>query len=316
MQSMRAMNAYLDRRLPMPRAKTFNAYEIPAALAFYVIAIAVVALVLRGDWAHIEPQPSDLLLVAAAYLASIAIHELGHLLGGLASGFEFQHLRISLLVITRSRLSLNRDWTRAISGEAKMRDNGNCSLLAYSVMVAAGPAANVVSALFVHSRIFVCVALILGLAELMPFARRTNVSDGARLKMLWFDRRRRQRWIALFRLTAESSDAKFPDRMSPELLAAATAVRDRSIDTVTAFAFAYSAAMSRRQYDEAAAALDVCMEFAAHGRPNLRAAIISDAVVYHAAVRKSPELARAWLQDLPADAAPKLRERAEAAIAG
>lgn len=300
----------------MPRAKTFNAYEIPAALALYVIIGAVVAVVLRGDWSKIEPESVDVFLVAAAWLASIAIHELGHLLGGLAGGFEFQQLRISLLVITRSRLSFNPDWTRLMTGETKMRDTGSCSPMAYSVMVAAGPAANLVSALVVHSRIFVSVALILGFVELMPFARRTNVSDGGRLKMLWFDRRRRARWIALFRLTAESSEAKFPDKMSPELLAAATAVRDRSIDTVTAFAFAYSAAMSRRQYDEAAIALDACMEFAAHARPNLRAAIISDAAVYHAAIRKSPELARAWLQDLPANAAPRLRERAEAAIAG
>lgn len=273
-------------------------------------------MTLGSDLLKLEPEPADLLRFAGAYLASIAIHELGHLLGGLASGFEFQHLRISLLVITRSRLSLNREWTRAISGEAKMRDSGSRSLLAYSVMVGAGPAANLLSTLFVHSRMFISVALIIGLTELLPFARRTNVADGGRLKMLWLDRRRRERWIALFRLTADSSDAKFPDRMSPKLLAAATAVRDRSIDTVTAHAFAYSAAMSRREYEQGATALDVCIEFAAHARPRLRAAIISDAAVYQAAVRKSKDLARAWLRDLPANAAPNLRERAEAAIAG
>src|SRR5437868_5607838 len=62
----RGTTPYLDRHLPMPRAKTFDTFEIPATLAFYVIAIAVAARMLDRDWL-LQPAVADFFLFAGVY---------------------------------------------------------------------------------------------------------------------------------------------------------------------------------------------------------------------------------------------------------
>jgi len=311
---------YLDRQLPMPRSVSFHGNVFVIVIAFGVT--------LATAW-HFFPilidnvVPATPLMLIPVGIAVIAIHELGHLLAGLASGFRFQELRISGIVIHRTKgVSFQRGpLLTFITGHAKLYPPPiDKSRFAYAAMTAAGPFANLSSAAIAAmfpptpaSVLFIVVSLAIALGDLLPFET-IQVSDGGRLGMLLFNRPRRERWLAIIRLNAESSDCTEPQKLSPELLATAIAIRDKSMDTVTAHAIAYSAALCRREFAHAGEVLDVCMQYAAHARPRVREALISDAAVYQAAVRHSPALAAAWLNDLPPKAKPSLRTRAEAAI--
>lgn len=311
---------YLDRQLPMPRSSSFHGNAFVVVIAFGVT--------LAAAW-HFSPVlidnivPATPLMLIPVGIAVITFHELGHLLGGLVSGFRHKELRISGLVIHRTKgVSFQRGpLVTFITGHTKLYPPPiDKSRFAYVVMTAAGPFANLASAAIVAmfpatpaSVLFIVVSTAIAFGDLLPFET-IQVSDGGRLGMLLFDRPRRERWLAISRLNAESSDCTEPQKMSPELLAIAIAIRDESIDTVTAHAIAYSAALCRREFAHAGEVLDVCLQYAAHARPNVRDALISDAAVYQAAVRHAPALAAAWLNDLPAKAKPSLRTRAEAAI--
>jgi Peptidase family M50 len=327
---------YLDRQLPLPARpslswKSFDAKTLLLLAGSVVIAVLVTPLfgrwlVRHDDWL-INPGLGSRLLhlgivLIAGYLAVIAVHELGHILGGLATGFRFQHVRISVLTFHRTKgLSFQFRLAAAVTGEAKMAPpSGDAPRSAYVVMVFAGPAANLLTAALcalVTGRVimpFVVMSVVVGISDLFPFESTFAVTDGLRLKMLFFDRPRRERWIAIMRLSAESAEATQPAKMSPGLLASATAVRDNSVDTVTAYALAYAAAMSRREFAPAAHLLESCLQFAACAKPHVRDALVSDAAVYQAAIRHAPAVASAWLEDLPPKARPWLRVRAEAAI--
>jgi hypothetical protein len=329
------MTPYLDRQLPLPVRRgsfdwrSMNATTLWIAAAMVIVSViatrALIRWIDRNDDLIMNVGGGDalrfVLVSIASYLAVVAIHELGHVAGGLAAGFRFQQVRISAMVFHRTKgYSFQRGALFLLTGEARLLPPpGEVARSAYAVMVFAGPAANLLCAALcmLHPSgllPFLGLSLVLGIADLMPFETALTVSDGGRLRMLLFDRPRRERWMAIVRLSAESSEGKQPEKMSPALLAKATAVRDESRDTPTAYAFAYSAAIHRREYASAGNLLEVCLQYAAHTKPNVREALISDAGVYQAAVRHAPALASAWLADLPPTARPWLRERVEAAL--
>jgi len=330
------MTPYLDRQLPLPVRRrqsidwrSMNVTTLWIAAAMVIVSVtatrALIRWIDRHDDLIMNLGSGDafrfVLVLIASYLAVIAIHELGHILGGLAAGFRFQHVRISAMLFHRTKgVSFQLGTALLFSGEAKLiPPPGEVARSAYAVMVFAGPAANLLCAalcMFHPSGLlpFLGLSLVVGIADLMPFEASLSISDGERLRMLFFDRPRRERWMAIVRLSAESSEGKQPEKMSPALLAKATAIRDESRDTPTAYAFAYSAAMHRREFASGGDLLEVCLQYAAHTRPNVREALISDAAVYQAAVRHAPALASAWLADLPPTARPWLRERVETAI--
>jgi len=327
---------FLDRRLPLPRRSSLNVSDISATIWFVVVGLAIVAAAVAirspqraafDDWILQPDLASRVMLAAieiiAAYFAALTLHELGHVIGGLSVGFRFQHLRVSLITIDRAkRIRLNRELHRITTGEAKLLpQTEGTERSSFAALVAGGPAANLASALLVAAlssspmaTFFVVISTIMGVSELLPLQTLFAVTDGARLRMLFFDRPRGERWMAILQLSAASSDARSPEKLSPPLLAIATAVSDASPDTVTAHAMAYYAALTRQQYVEAGRFLEVCLRCADHARPGVREALKSDAVVYQAAIRKSPQLAGAWLQDLSPKAAPWLRVRSEATL--
>src|SRR5262249_59395317 len=79
---------------------------------------------------------------------------------------------------------------------------------------------------------------------------------GRGIWMLLRDRARGEHWLALMRLIADARAGVLPESTPAALLARATAVRDDSADTVTAHAFAYSAAFHQHRDDEAAQRLE------------------------------------------------------------
>jgi hypothetical protein len=117
------------------------------------------------------------------------------------------------------------------------------------------------------------------------------------------------------RLGAETRNGVLPESLSPGFLAKAIAVRDNSLDTVMAHAFAYSAAFHKHKNAEAGQMLEVCLRYSSDLTPGQRTALMSDAAVFQARRYKRIDLAEQWLMDMPDKVQlPWLRSRADAAI--
>jgi hypothetical protein len=94
------------------------------------------------------------------------------------------------------------------------------------------------------------------------------------------------------------------------------ALRDKSPDTVAAHVLAYSTAFYQHKDDEAAAMLEVCLQYANYTSPLVRASLMSDAAAFQARRRRNLALAQEWLDATPDSSGeiPWLKTRAEAAI--
>lgn len=267
------------------------------------------------------------LAVLATVYCAILIHELGHLFGGILVGFRFNSLRISRIQIDRPfKLSLYRGKSAGAGGWAQMFPTRTDHLAWRAlVMISAGPAANLLTVavlLLFPARgpllaWFFALSLIMGLVNLLPFRSGAYHMDGSRILMLLTNRARGERWVAMLKLLAEMREGVMPEAMSPAYLAKAVALRDKSPDTVSAHVLAYSAAFHQHKDEEAAAMLEVCLQYANYASPLLRASVISDAAVFQARRRRNLIAAREWLAATPESSLreiPWLKTRAEAAI--
>ncbi|HKB34899.1 MAG TPA: M50 family metallopeptidase [Gemmataceae bacterium] len=256
-----------------------------------------------------------------------AIHELGHLIVGVCVGFRCSSMFLGPLQLNAPfRISLNPDVRSWWHGGVRLVPGDPNEFRARAVaMVFAGPGANLLTGCAVlllpfprgfFSWLFVVVSIVAGVAELvLPLRGATFVHDGRRIWMLLRDRARGGRWLALMRLIADTRAGVLPESMPAALLARATAVRDDSADTVTAHAFAYSAAFHQHRDDEAARRLETCLAHSGHAPPVVREALMSDAAVFQARRRKRVDLADQWLAAMPARTQHRwFRSRAEAAI--
>lgn len=106
-----------------------------------------------------------------------------------------------------------------------------------------------------------------------------------------------------------------PETLAAEDIAKATAVRDNSVDIVSAYSIAYSSAFHQHRDGEAGAFLETCLAYSGFAAPATREALMSDAAVFQARRKKRPDLAEQWLADMPAvTQLPGLQARAAAAI--
>jgi hypothetical protein len=261
-----------------------------------------------------------LMVLVVAY-AAVAVHEIGHVIGGLCAGSRFNGLRIGPILIHRGfRVSLSRGWVSWFGGAAHMVPGSSEKLGSRALaLVSAGPAASLISACAVFllpSRGLVAWSFVIasmgGLADLVPFRTRTVTSDGARIWMLLRQPAQGERWLALLRLAADLANGVPPDLLPDEFLSNAIAVRDDSAETVTAHAIAYSAAFHRHRDQEAALLLETCLKHSVSVVPAVRIALASDSAVFQARRRHRPDLAERWLAELPATTPSWLRSRAEA----
>ncbi len=266
------------------------------------------------------------LAVLAAVYSAVLIHEFGHVLGGVLVGFRFNSLRVSRLQVDRPfKLSLYRGKSAGAGGWASMFPTRSDHLAWRAlVMIFAGPAANLltVSVLLLFPvrgpllAWFFVASLIMGLINLLPFRSGAYHSDGSRILMLLMSRKRGERWVAMLKLSAELREGVMPEAMSPKYLAKAVALRDKSPDTVAAHVLAYSTAFHQHKDDEAAAMLEICLQYASYTSPLVRASLMSDAAIFQARRRRNLVLAQEWLDATPDSSGeiPWLKTRAEAAI--
>jgi hypothetical protein len=256
-----------------------------------------------------------------------AIHELGHLIVGVGVGFRCSSMFLGPLQFNDPfRVSLNPDVRSWWHGGVTLVPGDPDKFRSRAItMVFAGPGANLLTGCAVlllpfprgfFSWLFIVASIVAGVAELvLPLRGATFVFDGRRIWMLLRDRARGDRWLALMRLIADARAGVLPESTPAALLARATAVRDDSADTVTAHAFAYSAAFHQHQDAEAAQRLETCLAHSGHAPPVVREALMSDAAVFQARRRRRADLADQWLAAMPARTQHRwFRSRAEAAV--
>jgi hypothetical protein len=258
-------------------------------------------------------------------VASVFIHEAGHVLGGLATGFRFLSMRVGPIVLDRSfRISWYWGPAALSSGLVRMSAARRDHLrLRAGVFVLAGPAANLLSGglalvllptLSLWSTLALIAAAAAFILSILPFRTRVGPSDGSRLWMLWRHRALCERWLILMKLEAENQEGVLTQARRAEYVAKAIGVLDSSPETVVAHSFAFLSALSQGRYQEAGELLEICLRYSSRSSPPLRHGLISDVVVFQARQRKRADLAALWLADLQSTPTLWLRARAEAAL--
>jgi len=265
----------------------------------------------------------------AVTFATVAIHEGGHALAGLAAGFRFHMMRVSFVQIQRPfRLGRYRGPGSWSGGLVSMSPGGKLSRLRGAIFVLGGPLANFATAAVAlalpttgPARLLCCffaiVSIAVPLSDLVPYRSSVGESDGRRLWALFTNRQRGERFLALLRLDAELRAGTPPESLSEDAVAKAVALRDRSVETVTAHAIAYARAFHQGRDEDAARLLEICLLDSRYSSPHLRGALMSDAATFQGRRRGRADLAEQWLADMPATIQPPwLRWRAEAAVLG
>ncbi|HET9366138.1 MAG TPA: M50 family metallopeptidase [Candidatus Angelobacter sp.] len=266
-----------------------------------------------------------LCMLAAGFLA-ITVHESGHAVVGELAGFHVNSLRVGRLQLDRPfRISLYRGRGTGAGGWVSLFPVKHDKLvLRATLMLLAGPFASLASAGLLialpyskgmFSAWFICISLLIGVMNLVPFRHRAVISDGGRVRMLLQNRASGERWLAMLKLLDEIRQGVPQENLSSEFLAKAVAIQDNSPDTFTAHAIAYSAAFWQHKNDEAGQMLETCLRYSSVVSPTQRHAIMIDAAVFQGRRRKRIDLAEQWLADVPQKTEyPWFRLRGEAAI--
>jgi hypothetical protein len=267
-----------------------------------------------------------LLSIPAAYFVGVAIHELGHVAGGLAAGFRFSSVRIGPILVRRPfNISVHLAPGELFDGHAVVLPE-SMHHVAWRDFLSTfgGPLANLVTAavllampepLSLFNGYLLAVSLVFGLGTLIPADTPGGSTDGRRIEWLLRADGRAERRHALIRLQMDVNKGVPTNESDPELFRLATAVRDDSAATVSAHLFAFRRAWLDRRRDEAGEYLERMLEHWTHVTPSMREAIMSEAAVYQARHRKRSDLAEQWLADMAnPPIRPWNRTGAEAAI--
>jgi hypothetical protein len=324
----------LDRLEPLPppvrQMSSSRRFLIGAAIG---VAVALPLVFTRSSAVHWiadalrDQSAADVALagVVAIFLV-IGMHEAGHAIAGWLAGFRIHSIRVNRFEIHRPfKISLYRGSRSGAGGWVLCTPTTADHLaLRSAVMVAGGPMTNLLSAAIVYalpfakgpwSVMFMFVSVVIGGSNLFPFRNRGVASDGHRLLMLVRDRASAERWLAWLKLVNDMIDGVPAEQLSAAFIAMATAVKDDSVDTVSAHAVAYASAFHRRDTPEAARLLEVCLQYSSFGSPMLREALMADAAIFHGRRRHDATRAAEWLADMPEKPQlPWLRDLAEAAV--
>jgi hypothetical protein len=235
--------------------------------------------------------PQTALLVGALpvlYLVTIAIHEAGHVAGGLIAGFRTLLFIVGPFRLERTgerfRAGLNRSVLLA-GGLAGMTPVGLHDLRRRTlVMIAGGPLVSLMAgaqllAIYValapllmrpgagfilHFMAVVLVlvgvfSLVIGLATLVPAKSGGFYSDGARILRLLRATDETEREVALLALTGLTMAGTRPRDWDAGLVESSAGIRDGGPFEVTGRQFAYAHALDRGDIDAARAHLDAAV---------------------------------------------------------
>jgi Zn-dependent protease len=320
----------LDRLIPIPlrpkKSKKATAVQLTVgAVIGGILSFVAIFQAERHDSGSLTALVSLFYFYASLYLG-IIVHETGHLLAGISAGYRVNFIRIGPFQINPPfRVTKQPKLGIGAAGLASLMPGKSKNPYSSGAwMIFGGPLANLISgsALLLLPRPlpifvvwFIGVAFVLGIGNLIPFARIGAVSDGRRI----FDVLRRtpkgERWLAISQLTSDMWDGVLPINFDQEMLQKATAVLDEWPDTVAGHILAYSAAFDAHKHAEAARLLEVALQYSAFTAFTAKEAVQIEAAVFQTRGNARIDLAEQWLADLPnKPLTPGLRGFAEAAI--
>jgi hypothetical protein len=288
----RSETPYLDREIPLP---------LPAAGRR------------RPRWWHIVLFTMGLFLeifriVFSLWMFSVLIHELGHLVVGILVGEQFNYIRVGPIQVNRSwRISWH--WTRhaVLTGATSTLPVTRSGLrwkLFFTTL--AGPATNIAASVLAFevmprygsryegiSMLFVLVSGFIGVVNLFSSAEHQGtMSDGLRMWVLLFDKRRRERLISIIVLIADVKQGKKIESLDTYGAGEGLRVRDGSVQQAVANWVAF---MRANREESGSQYLESCLAASSAIGPDFRNLLILEAARFQATQRKQCELAREWL---------------------
>jgi hypothetical protein len=288
----------------------------------YFIASSLVILILVGLPSLrvvIETVPAywAVLIPFAAILCSGIIHEAGHLLAGLLSGFRLTQIRIGALkfgkhVHCREPYCGDVLTLGVMVFEPRTTDQDNAALRRRLwFLLSGGPLASALLAgalEFAYSmaqppflaafslHVGAAFSALLAIAALLPDVnRRGNFSDGARLLMLTKNDGKAERWFSNIRCQIALNQGRHPRDWDQACTSRAAVVNDDSRDAFIARWLAYLWAAERQDITCATKYLEGALESLAYSTPKLRDQLFLEAAVFQAWFRDNPSKSLFWV---------------------
>jgi hypothetical protein len=268
-------------------------------------------------YSRIKPWQAVLLLASllieavriayALWMVVILIHELGHLVAGLLVGQEFDYIRIGPMRIDRAKKILwEWRWGTISTGATRTLPTSK-KALRWRLCLSSfgGPASNLISGslalkfvppndslLAASMYVFVAQSLFSAFANLLPVVRHGRMSDGMRIWILLFSRKKSERLISILRFAADSKHGEEAHLLSNHEVGKWASVSDRTADHVLANWAAYREC---KDTEDGAQYLDNCLATCSSTTPGFREELIVEAAKFQALRRKRIDLAQRWL---------------------
>jgi hypothetical protein len=250
----------------------------------------------RGEHLSAGEKIARVLLGGFGIWLALAIHEAGHLAGGLSQGFRFVFLAAGPMWVERGERGIALRFNRTLQtwggmAAAMPRDDRDLRRR-FTVMVAGGPAASLLLALCSWAawdmlplglpRFLAGVTAIASagflVATAQPFGAGGGfASDGGRLLRLWRKGPVGEREVAMLALTAAAAGGERPREWTPGIVQVALLPADGSVMELVAHVYASSRASDVGDPDSAAAHLDRAIELGRGMSPILRSLVATEA---------------------------------------
>ena len=306
---------------------------------------AFLAISLRSSAFDTGPSGAEIitiLLVFPIYFFAIAVHELGHLMGGWSMGFRFFAVQVAPFRIFRtpSRLKLETNWMMTFMGGqaicypveiSNLRSRAfwyfaggplmslASGALAFGVLLfrqGTSVSFTTIELIDVLLFLFASMSILIGLFTLIPTRMMGMPSDGARIFPLILRKQIASRDLALFALFGMSHQGLRPRDWRPEWIEDALSVQENNLFGAVAYGSAHDYEMDRENYQLARDYLQQALEAIDSHNMTYRPILLASAVLFEAEVRRDLEAALYWHEQIPGQAVipPALRYMALAAM--
>jgi hypothetical protein len=334
----------LDLETPLPTGNPWDRLSIGRAVLVVVAIFALAYLMLRvgfvlrenipfaeqffdnvvQDVDSFSPRAGSLaplylfLIYILSAIAIVAIHEAGHVAGGLAVGFRFEKVRVGPFVVSKSggTLKLSYQIDSKLNGVTVMQVPRTRKVRRkYLVYSSAGPSANLLTALFVcliltisasafpdpAIRIplgfFAGYSFVVAALNLIPYLRRNGMfTDGGRFLGLLRSKPKAKRLLSILGLKAQINSGKRPRDLTRTWIAKACAISDRSSDALQSFLIAHLSACDREIPEETAYYLERCLQRIGLASPETKKMILTEAAIFQAWFRDDAPKAEVWFE--------------------
>ena len=254
--------------------------------------------------------PGQALLIGfiPALYVGILVHELGHLVAGLSTGFELRALMVGAFLLAREA----QHWKvrvisrRILAGGLTAMVLTSADRLAhrYVRFVLGGPAASMVllaiTVLVPHgtaARVLFVVNLLIVLSACVPFTWRSHSSDGKVLLLLMRKGPAADRLAALLHLLAMDTQQIAPRKWPRALLEKLSIPTTDTAFLLSAIAIQYADALDGGDPERIAEAIERALVASPEAGPDVRRAFYLAASSFHGIFGNNLVLAEEWLED-------------------